>query len=61
MSHNNGKPTNGDTDLTQPGRTPGHDTQQPGQTGAPGRDVPPGADPATTDVPDDDASPGTPD
>lgn len=48
-----------DTDLTQPGRTPRHDDGQPGQTGAPGRDVAPQSDDATTgDAPDDDASPG---
>jgi|GEM_PF-1792064 len=47
-----------DTDLTQPGRDPGHGDAQPGQTGAPGRD---GAQPGTTGVPDDNASPGTPD
>ena len=51
-----------DTDLTQPGQTPGHEGEQPGQTGAPGRDVAPQPEaPATTDVPDDEASPGTPD
>lgn len=33
-------PTDRDTDLTQPGQTPGHEDEQPGQTGAPGRDVP---------------------
>lgn len=52
-------PTDRDTDLTQPGQTPGHQNEQPGQTGAPGRDVAPQSDdPNPTDAPDDDASSG---
>lgn len=58
MTHNHGKHADQDTDLTQPGRSPDHGDSQPGQTGAPGRDTP--DSPVTTDVPDDDASPGTP-
>lgn len=38
------KNTQPDTDLTQPGQAPGHENEQPGQTGAPGRDVAPGSD-----------------
>lgn len=43
-----------DTDLTQPGQAPGHEGEQPGQTGAPGRDVAPQSD--APDTADDDAS-----
>lgn len=58
MSQPNTTPSNYDTDLTQPGRRPDHGDAQPGQTGASGRDTP---SDHTTDVPDDEASPGTPD
>lgn len=58
MSQNT--PTDRDTDLTQPGQAPGHKNEQPGQTGAPGRDVAPQSDTDTTDTPDDDASSGAP-
>ncbi|WP_157745252.1 hypothetical protein [Luteimonas chenhongjianii] len=55
MSHNTSPDR--DTDVTRSDQAQGRERRQAGQTGAPR----PEANPATTDVPGDEVSPGTPD